>query len=152
MSKRVPYATTLEVRDACWCLCAQRAARAVARRFDAELRAVGLTSGQFSLLMALNRPEPPPLGPVAQLLAMDRTTLTALLKPLVRAGLVTVQQRAEDRRQRLPSLTPEGHAALLAALPIWRRVQRRLDAELAIEAKRDARGALQSLAARAALP
>ena len=56
----IPYETTLFVRDHCLCLYAQRAARALARRFDDALRPLGLTNGQFSLLMALNRPEPPP--------------------------------------------------------------------------------------------
>src|SRR6202162_4989377 len=87
----VPFETTLEVRDACLCLHLQQAARAVARRFDAALRPLGLTSGQFSLLMSLNRPEPPTIGSVSALLAMDRTTLTANLKPLERRGLVAVR-------------------------------------------------------------
>ena len=82
-----PFEVTIEVRDACLCLHAQRAARAIARRFDLALKPVGITSGQFSLLMSLNRPQPPQLGSVAALLAMDRTTLTANLKPLERAGL-----------------------------------------------------------------
>lgn len=77
MSINLPFSTTLEVRDSCLCLHAQRAARALARHFDDALRPHGLTNGQFSLLMALNRPEPPTIAPVAQLLAMDRTTLTA---------------------------------------------------------------------------
>ena len=71
------FETTIRVRDTCLCLHLQRAARAVARRFDEALRPLGLTSGQFSLLMALNRPEPPAIGRVAAVLAMDRTTLTA---------------------------------------------------------------------------
>ena len=65
------FGTTLLVRDTCLCLHAQRAARALARRFDEALRPAGLTNGQFSLLMSLNRPEPPHLGSVAALLAMD---------------------------------------------------------------------------------
>src|SRR5919199_6973244 len=87
-SRSVPFETTLEVRDTCLCLHVQRAARALARRFDEALRPVGLTHGQFSLLMSLNRPEPPTIGSVAALLAMDRTTLTANLKPLERRGPV----------------------------------------------------------------
>jgi hypothetical protein len=75
----VPFETTLRVRDCCLCLHVQRAARALARRFDEALRPFDLTNGQFSLLMSLNRPEPPPMAPVASLLAMDRTTLTAAL-------------------------------------------------------------------------
>src|ERR1041385_3173119 len=97
---RVPLETTLEVRDACLCLHLQRAARAVARRFDAAFRPLGLTSGQFSLLMSLNRPEPPTMGSVAALLAMDRTTLTANLKPLERRGLLRISVDREDRRSR----------------------------------------------------
>ena len=75
----IPFATTILVRDSCLCLHAQRAARALARLFDNALKPVGINNGQFSLLMSLNRPEPPPMGPVANLLAMDRTTLTAAL-------------------------------------------------------------------------
>lgn len=78
------FQTTLLVRDTCLCLHAQRAARALARRFDIALKPAGLTSGQFSLLMSLNRPQPPNLSSVATLLAMDRTTLTANLKPAKR--------------------------------------------------------------------
>ena len=79
----LPLGTTFEVRDRCLCLAAQRAARALARRFDAVLKPHGLTNGQFSLLMALNRPEPPRISDLAPFLAMDRTTLTAALKVLV---------------------------------------------------------------------
>jgi DNA-binding MarR family transcriptional regulator len=115
----VPIETTLRVRDSCLCLHAQRAARALARRFDEALRPVGLTSGQFSLLMSLNRPEPPTMGQVSTLLAMDRTTLTANLKPLERRGLVSVAVDAADRRARRMRLTPAGRKVLAAAVPIW---------------------------------
>ncbi|WP_028748943.1 MarR family winged helix-turn-helix transcriptional regulator [Rhizobium mesoamericanum] len=117
----IPFSTTLLVRDTCLCLHVQRAARALARLFDEALRPVGLTNGQFSLMMSLNRPEPPPMGPVATLLAMDQTTLTAALKPLQRRGWVNVTQNEKDKRRRLLSLTPEGKAVLAAALPIWER-------------------------------
>src|SRR5579864_3271805 len=86
----LPFEKTLEVRDGCLCLFVQRAARALARQFDDVFRPVDLTHGQFSLLMALNRPHPPVMGEVAALLGMDRTTLTAALKSLARRGLVEV--------------------------------------------------------------
>src|SRR5215469_13636497 len=102
MSKAsVPFEATLQVRDNCLCLHAQRAARALARRFDEALRPIGITSGQFSLLMSLNRPQPPSIGSVAALLAMDRTTLTANLKPLERRGLIEIGVDPDDRRGRL---------------------------------------------------
>jgi DNA-binding MarR family transcriptional regulator len=123
----LPFETTLEVRDTCLCLHLQRAARAVARRFDAALRPMGLTSGQFSLLMSLNRPEPASIGNVSSLLAMDRTTLTANLKPLERRGLVTVVADDADKRTRRLTLTPAGRALLGAALPVWRRTHAEID-------------------------
>ncbi len=119
----VPFETTLHVRDTCLCLHVQRAARAVARRYDEALRPLGLTSGQFSLLMALNRARPPGIGQVAALLAMDRTTLTANLKPLERRGLVEVTVDGADRRSRLMALTACGRQLLAAALPMWERAQ-----------------------------
>src|SRR3546814_19638916 len=98
MSKReVPFDTTIRGRDSCLCLHVQRSARALARRYDDALRPLGLTSGQFSLLMSLNRPEPAGMGSVANLLAMDRTTLTANLKPLERRGLVSVSVGEKDK-------------------------------------------------------
>jgi DNA-binding MarR family transcriptional regulator len=115
----VPFAATLHVKDTCLCLHAQRAARALARRFDEALRPFGITSGQFSLLMSLNRPEPPTIGSVAELLAMDRTTLTANLKPLERRGLLTVDVDPRDRRSRRLILTSTGMALLARALPAW---------------------------------
>ena len=125
------FKTTLLVRDTCLCLHAQRAARALARRFDEALRPAGLTSGQFSLLMSLNRPDPPHLGSVAALLAMDRTTLTANLKPLERRGLVEIATDTKDRRARRLRLTPAGRAVLAGAVPIWRDLHAVIETELA---------------------
>src|SRR3954449_10157964 len=147
-SADVSYEMTLLVRDTCLCLHIQRAARALARRFDEALRPLGLTNGQFSLMMSLNRPEPPRIGSVAALLAMDRTTLTAALKPLERRGLVEVPPDQGGRRSRrltptparrpgerrgwvevTPAkgdgrsgrltLTPAGRTLLASAVPIW---------------------------------
>jgi DNA-binding MarR family transcriptional regulator len=126
----IPFETTLRVRDRCLCLHVQRAARALARRFDDALRTVGLTNGQFSLMMSLNRPEPPGIASVATLLGMDRTTLTAALKPLERRGLVSVAKDPSDRRGRRLSLTPEGRTLLASAVPIWEQGHRDVEALL----------------------
>lgn len=126
----IPFETTLLVRDTCLCLHVQRAARALARRFDEALRPLGLTNGQFSLMMSLNRPEPAPMGPVATLLAIDQTTLTAALKPLERRGWVNIMPNPRDRRARLLSLTPSGRAMLAAAVPIWKATHAALEERL----------------------
>ena len=144
-SADVPYETTLLVRDTCLCLHVQRAARALARRFDEALRPLGLTNGQFSLMMSLNRPEPPSIGSVAALLAMDRTTLTAALKPLERRGLVEVTADREDRRSRRLTLTPDGRALLVRAVPIWQSTHAGLDDLLGGSDPDRLRGNLRSL-------
>jgi DNA-binding MarR family transcriptional regulator len=117
------FGATPKVRDTCMCLHVQRAARAVARRFDEALRPVAVTNQQFSLLMSLNRPMPASMGSVATLLAMDRTTLTANLKPLERRGLVAVTVDDDDRRGRLMTLTAAGRTVLAKALPHWKQAQ-----------------------------
>jgi len=124
------FDATLQVRDHCLCLHAQRAARTLARRFDEAFRELGLTSGQFSLLNSLNRPEPPTIGAVAALLAMDRSTVTANLKPLERMGAVVLGVDPDDRRSRRPALTEAGRALLAAAMPIWVREHAAIEADL----------------------
>lgn len=126
----VSFSTTLRVRDCCLCLHVQRAARALARRFDQALRPLGLTNGQFSLMMSLNRPEPPAIGSIAELLAMDRTTVTAMLKPLARRGLVKTAIDPGDRRGRLLHLTSQGRNLLAEATPIWEQTHAEVEAEL----------------------
>ena len=126
----VPFETTLLVRDCCLCLHVQRAARALGRRFDEALRPLDLTNGQFSLLMSLNRPEAPAMKSVASLLAMDRTTLTAALKPLERRGLVEVAADPKDGRSRLLKLTAKGQTLLARATPVWEKTHREVEALL----------------------
>ena len=126
-----PFESTLEVRDACLCLHLQRAARKVARIFDDAFRPLGITNGQFSLLISLNRPEPPVMGDVAALLALDRTTLTANLKPLERRGLVVVSPDPNDRRSRRLALTAEGEELMNRAYPIWRETHALIDKMIA---------------------
>src|SRR6202008_958906 len=126
----IAFETTLHVRDTCLCLHAQRVARALSRRFDVALKPAGITSGQFSLLMSLNRREPPNLSSVAALLAMDRTTLTANLKPLERRGLVETVTDQTDKRARLLRLTPAGRGVLAEAVPIWRHLHAAIEKPL----------------------
>jgi DNA-binding MarR family transcriptional regulator len=123
----LPFETTHRVRDCCLCLHVQRAARGLARRFDDAFRPVKLNNGQFSLLVSLNRPDPPGMASVADLLGMDRTTLTAALKPLERRGLLKITPDPSDRRSRLLHLTLQGKTLLARAVPIWERTSQHLE-------------------------
>jgi DNA-binding MarR family transcriptional regulator len=120
------------VAEACLCLHVQRAARALARHFDDVFRPLDITSGQYSLLMSLNRTDStggaPTMGDTADFLAMDRTTLTAALKPLERRGLVRIAADENDRRVKRLSLTPAGNAVLAKAYGLWQEFHGAIEA------------------------
>jgi DNA-binding MarR family transcriptional regulator len=141
----LPPETVHHIRDTCLCLAAQRAARRLARRFDAALRPFGLTNGQFSLMVALNQPEPPPIGRLAPFLGMDPSTVTAAVKPLARRGLLTVEPDPDDRRSRRLRITAEGVALMRRAVEIWRREQAGLETHLGSRPARALRAGLKAI-------
>ena len=118
------------ISSTCLCLGLRRAARAVSRRFDASLREVGLNSGQFSMLAAVAGMQPVGMQSLAEHLAMDRTTVTAGLKPLLRRGLVEIGTPAADLRSRDARLTRRGGDLLVKAVPLWERAQAEAGAAL----------------------
>src|SRR5262249_45229381 len=124
---KLPFAVTHKVRDTCLCLHLQRAASALARRFDEAWRPSGRTSGKCPMMIRRNQPAPPTIGSIASLLSVDRTTPTAALKPLQRRGLVAVTVDANDRRSRRLKLTPAGRALLASAVPVWRRTHAKIE-------------------------
>ena len=126
----LPGDVVSRIRDNCLCLAAQRAARKLARRFDVALKPFNLTNGQFSLMVALNQSEPPPIGRLAPLLGMDASTLTAAVKPLARRGLLTVETDPGDRRSRRLRITPEGVALMRQAVKVWRDTHAEVEATL----------------------
>jgi DNA-binding MarR family transcriptional regulator len=137
------YDLTPKVRMTCMCLHVQRAARAVARRYDEALKPAGLTNGQYSLMMVLNAADAPTMQIISSVLDMDRTTVTANLKPLERRGLIKVTVDAADRRSRRATLTPAGRKVLAKAVPLWRRCQAGIE-RLVPDAER-IRGELRAL-------
>jgi DNA-binding MarR family transcriptional regulator len=115
--------TASEVYATCVCLGVQRAARGVARRYDEALRPVGITSGQFTILSSLLRDNPTPIGSLAELLGLDRTTLNRNLRPLEADKLITTVADPNDARVRRIQLTLAGRNKLDEAIPLWRKVQ-----------------------------
>lgn len=103
----------------------RRAARRLSQFYDDALRPTGLKLTQYSVLSTLAYAEDPSITDLAERLVMDRTTLTRNLRPLQKAGWVTVG-RGGDARSRAVSLTPEGRRVLERAGPVWR------EAELAV--------------------
>jgi DNA-binding MarR family transcriptional regulator len=130
-----------ETSRTCFGLAVRKAARAAGQLFDDALAPAGLRHTQFSLLNALILVGEPSMGELAAIMAMDRTTLTRNLQPLVRAGLVALEP-GEDRRTRVVRLTPDGRAAHRKAWPLWRRAQDRVDGLLGATAVTALRRAL----------
>lgn len=145
MRSDLPVELSRAIRDRCVCLHLQRATRAVSRRFDRAFAPLGITNQQYTLMVSLNRPMPSRVGQVTTFLAMDRTTLTAALKPLERRGLVKIEVDPMDRRGRLLSLTPAGEDLLAKAVPIWRATHDEVDQWLAGSDLDGLRGDLKAL-------
>jgi DNA-binding MarR family transcriptional regulator len=109
--------------DACNNLALRKAARYLGATYDKALAPVGLRSTQFSILQKLYSQGEVTITQLADMIAMDRTTMASNLKPLAREGLVTVETSPADRRARIAAITPEGVVRLKEALPLWRAVQ-----------------------------
>lgn len=125
-----PRAVAQEVRDQCLCFAAQRTARELARRFDRLFAELGLTNGQFSMMVAMGGMGEPKLGELARFLVMDHATVTAAVRKLEKRGLVAVCADGSDRRARRASLTAAGIALIGKAVPLWRKEHALLAAEL----------------------
>ena len=117
----------------CFSFALRRAARAVSRQYDDALAPLALNNGQFSMLALLSELGPLRIQKVAETLSMDRTTVTAALKPLERRKLVRVDVAGDDARAREAVLTPAGEALLREAIPLWRVQQERLKKMLSAE-------------------
>lgn len=99
------------------------AARVVNRRYDRALAPAGVTTNQYAILARLDREGPQSLGVLAARLALDRTTLSRELKPLIEGGLLADMRDPGDARRRVVSLTRRGAGTVKRARPLWARAQ-----------------------------
>jgi len=112
----------LEIARDCAANNLRKTTRAVALLFEEQMRSTGLRGTQFTLLVALRLAGPVPLSKLAELLLMDRTTLSRNLKPVERKSLVQ-SMPGRDQRTRLLTLTDQGEAVLADAERQWRKAQ-----------------------------
>jgi DNA-binding MarR family transcriptional regulator len=115
-----------EIAQVCACFHLRRASRCVTGLYDRSLKAEGLTSSQFVLLLVLILSKDSKMTETAEVLGMDRTSLTRLIRPLVKRNLVTTKA-VNDRRAKILSLTPKGKSALHRAIPLWKSAQSNFD-------------------------
>ena len=110
---------------ACTLANVRQASRALSQAYDAALQPADIKATQFTVLATLWKQGPLPLSRLADVMVMDRTTLTRNLQPLIKRKLVGTAP-GEDRRVRNISLTPHGKQVLDRALPLWRKAQSQL--------------------------
>lgn len=135
------------IAEACLCFRARRTSRALTRLYDEALRPLGVQATQLTVLSAIanmERSGGASMRRVAEVLAMDLTTLSRNLRPLRRDGLVLLERAPHDRRVRLTRLTPEGRELLERALPAWRAAQDRVVVALGTELAADLKRALDA--------
>jgi DNA-binding MarR family transcriptional regulator len=113
----------------CACANLRRAARAVTRLYNGKLQPDGIEITQFTLLMTLDRTGEITQGRLGEILALDSTSLTRMLKLLEKRGWIKARVGA-DRRHRLLRLTPSGQGKLARSLPRWEQAQKRLQQSL----------------------
>lgn len=117
----------------CACMNLRRATRALTRFYDDRLRDAGITTPQFTLLVALETLGSSSVGELSEYLTMDRTTATRNLDRLEERGLVDSAPGEEDARRRMVDLTGEGRDVLRDAYPDWKGAQASVVGELGEE-------------------
>ena len=127
MTNATPQQAQPEPLDVTACTFAnvRKASRALSQVYDAALQPANLRATQFTVLATLSKQGPLPLSQLADVMVMDRTTLTRNLQPLLKRKLVDTAP-GEDRRVRNVGLTPQGKRRLDQALPLWRTTQSQL--------------------------
>jgi len=103
----------------------RKAARALSKVYDGELKSSGLLVSQLTVLVAaaLYGEKGAPMGTIAKRLAMDPTTMTRNLHPLEVSGLLRVARSPDDARVRFVFLTRAGERKIEEAFPMWERAQ-----------------------------
>jgi DNA-binding MarR family transcriptional regulator len=137
--------TERDTARSCNNLALRKAARYLGATYDKALAPTGLRATQFSILQKLSTHEQITISSLAEMIAMDRTTLASNLKPLAREGLVTVEPSPTDRRARIVTLTPDGLARMTAALPYWRTVQSEFEESFGGDKAAQLRAALEDI-------
>jgi DNA-binding MarR family transcriptional regulator len=109
----------------CVCTTLRMTTRSVTRLYDRALSEAGLRAAGHAILARLSDDGPLPISRLAARLALERTTCSRELEPLVKAGLVEIEI-GQDRRERVARLSDAGADKLAAARVHWKRAQQQL--------------------------
>jgi DNA-binding MarR family transcriptional regulator len=133
-----------EIGQTCACFKVRKAARAITKLYEEVLQPSGLRATQFSLLMATRVMGPVTVVKLAEVMVMDRTTLTRNLQILEKRRLIT-SKPGEDRREREVTLTAAGMEVLTKAVPLWQEAQNRVKKGLGEERLQNLLGNLSEI-------
>jgi DNA-binding MarR family transcriptional regulator len=138
-----PETTDYMAAAGCFCLASRQAARKITRLYDSHMQQSGLRATQFTILSQLMLRGELPIGKLAGILGMERTTLTRNLAPLERQKWIAIKP-GDDPRARLLSITAQGRGVVRRGFPYWSKAQ----AHVANLLGTDGEAALKTLAAR----
>lgn len=109
----------------CACFSLRRASRAVTLIYDDALAPLGLSSGQFVLLLAVRLRGETSQQQLADTVWTDHSVMSRTVRPLEERGLLKIMP-GRDRRIRKVTLSPAGHRLLLSAHASWQQAQARM--------------------------
>jgi DNA-binding MarR family transcriptional regulator len=110
----------------------RKASRRMTQFYDSALEPSGLRSTQFAILYQLGRPSGSAMtmGELADALVLDRSALGHNLRPLLREGLIALQESAIDRRRTNVVVTPLGRAKTREATKLWQLAQNQFETRI----------------------
>lgn len=100
----------------------RQADRVVSRHYDHAMASTGLKTSQYSLLSHIAKLQPVRPADLARHMALEPSSLTRNLQPLVAQGWVVVGP-GQDGRSREVRLTDTGRAKRSEAQRAWKRAQ-----------------------------
>ena len=128
----------------CTCFKLRRLTRRITAVYDHALSGAGMRVTQYSVLAHLRGLRSVAMSELAEMLDMDRTTLTRNLRPLIEAGWVAVKPSADDARIRLVHLTASGEKQRQTAHACWRQAQQEVNTTIGLPGLADLHRMLDS--------
>jgi len=127
----------------CFCLASRQAARRITRLYDSGMQQSGIRATQFTILSQLMLRGEMPIGKLASILGMERTTLTRNLTLLEQQKWISIKA-GDDPRSRMIGMTAQGRGVVRRGFPYWSKAQAQVGKMLGA----DGQAALKVLAAR----
>src|SRR5438132_14395727 len=113
-----PDRTDYMAAAGCFCMTSREAARKITRLYDSRMQESGIRITQFTILSQLMLRGEMPIGKLAGILGMERTTLTRNLTPLEERKWISIKP-GDDPRSRIVAITAPGRGIVRRGFPYW---------------------------------